>query len=188
MASELLVGDPIVRQMGKASRAIASVNWADAWFESEDIPPRPSSEGFASAFLLAAAPVRETAHRWWGYHRLWAAVDTRPVATGPQRGEPTRSLYFTGGVDPFSALLVPGGPIRYHIHAHGSDARLVDKPQGAAMRARSQRVAESTFARLVTIRTNLRTLLLSLRCLGPARMLARLPPSGICVPAQSTRS
>lgn len=178
MASELLVGDPIVRQMGRASRASASVDGAEVWFESEEIALRPSSEAFASAFLLAAAHARrrlavaapvasdweagarhvlETTHRWWGYPRLWAKVDTRPVATGPQQGEPRRALCFTGGVDSFFTLLVGGGPIQYLIHAHGFDVHLEDDRRATVMRARFQEIAAATSTRLLTIRTNLRT-------------------------------
>ena len=178
MATELLVGSPIVRQMGNALRASASVDGAEAWFESEDIPLGPSSEAFASAFLLAAADARrrlavsepvaadwaggaaqvlETAHRWWGYPRLWPRLDTRPVASGPQRGGESRGLCFTGGVDSFFSLLVCGGPIQCLIHAHGFDVRLEDEHRAAGMAARFREIAEATSTRLVTIRTNLRT-------------------------------
>jgi hypothetical protein len=178
VASELLVGDPIVRQVGRASRASASVDGVEAWFESEEIALRPSSEAFASAFLLAAAHARrrlvlaapvaadwaagashilETTHRWWGYPRLWPRVDTRPVATGPQQGEPRRALCFTGGVDSFFSLLVGGGPIHYLIHAHGFDVPLEDEHRAAVMAARFQEIAAATSTRLLTIRTNLRT-------------------------------
>ncbi|HET8633036.1 MAG TPA: hypothetical protein VFL88_02750 [Gemmatimonadales bacterium] len=178
MATELLVGSPIVRQMGNALRASASVDGTEAWFESEDIPLGPSSEAFASAFLLAAADARrrlavsepvaadwaggaaqvlETAHRWWGYPRLWPRLDTRPVASGPQRGGERRGLCFTGGVDSFFSLLVCGGPIQYLIHAHGFDVRLEDEHRAAGMAARFREIAEATSTRLVTIRTNLRT-------------------------------
>jgi hypothetical protein len=177
VASELLVGSPIVRQMGRASRVTATVDGADAWFESDDVPLRASSEAFASAFLLVAADGRrrlaaasavgadwaggaaqvlETAHRWWGYPRLWPRVDTRPVATGPQQGSARRGLCFTGGVDSFFSLLVCGGPIQYLIHAHGFDIRLDDEQRAARVAERFRRIAEATSTQLVTLRTNLR--------------------------------
>ncbi len=177
MASELLVGEPIVTQVGNALRVSASIDGAEAWFESEDSALKPSSEAFASAFLLAAADARrrlavatpvgadwaegaaralETAHRWWGYPRLWPRLDTRPVATGPQPGVARRGLCFTGGVDSFFSLLVCGGPIDYLIHAHGYDVRLDDQRRAAAIASRFRAVAEATSTRLVTIRTNLR--------------------------------
>lgn len=174
----MLIGAPSLRQDGPTSRVGALIDGSEAWFESEDLVLRPSSEAFGSAFLLPAADARrrlamaapvgadwadgaarvlDIAHRWWGYPRLWPRVNTCPVAIGPQQGEPRRALCFTGGVDSFYTLLRLGKPIHYLINAQGFDIRLDEERRLAAVAARFREIAENVSAQLLTIRTNLRT-------------------------------
>ena len=164
-------------------RVTAQVDGAEFFFESPDLPLRPSAEAVACALLPVAlqrgrrleldAPldpawraglpeVLSAWQAWWGLpgeaDAVLAAPAAPPAATAPAAGV---GQCFSGGIDSFFSLR--RGPRRPHllIGAHGFDVWPEDHarmaPQAASLRA----VAKETGAAAVVIRTNLRRLPIS---------------------------
>ena len=179
MPGTLLISAVQVRTTNTSSRVSAAVGGSEVWFESDDVPLRPSIEAFVSAFLLPSLALRlrlettgaadpafaaslpeilDIARRWWGYDVVLPRLDTERVDPNPHRPAAGRTaLCFGGGVDSFYTLLGSGRRVDDLVFVHGFDVPLTDVARAAAVQENVREIAGVLGARPIVIRTNLRT-------------------------------
>src|SRR6185312_9604599 len=179
MPGSLSVSAVQCRTTTTSSRVSAVVDGTEVWFESDDVPLRPSVEAFVAAFLIPSASrglrldttgavdaafaeslrkVLDITHRWWGYDRVLPRVDTMRVEANPHRPAAGRTaLCFGGGVDSFYTLLASGRRVDDLVFVHGFDMPLTDVARATAVEENVREIAGVLGARPIVIRTNLRT-------------------------------
>jgi len=179
MSGTLLISTVQGRTTNTSSRVSAVVGGSEVWFESDDVPLRPSLEAFVSAFLLPSVARRlrleasgavdaafaaslprilDIARRWWGYDIVLPRLDTARVDPNPHQPAAGRTaLCFGGGVDSFYTLLASGRRVDDLVFVHGFDVPLTDAARAAAVEENVREIAGVLGARPIVIRTNLRT-------------------------------
>jgi len=179
MPDSLLIAAVQRRTTNASSRVTALVGGSEVWFESDDVPLRPSVEAFLSAFLIpsvarglrleaadavdqvfaASLPgILDIAHRWWGYDIVPPRLETAAADPNPRRTAAGRTaLCFGGGVDSFYTLLASGRRVDDLVFVHGFDMPLTDVARAAAVEENVREIAGVMGARAIVVRTNLRT-------------------------------
>lgn len=163
-----------------ATRACATVDGEELFFESEDTRLAALPEVFATALLPIAATegvrliidsaleptwlrnverVLRVWSSWWDSPAHSSRVLVPLRASQPAGRQPAASevgLCFSLGVDSFYSLLRSGRPIDRFVVAEGYDVPLGDDERMHAVRAAVRDVAERTGVKVSVIRTNLR--------------------------------